>query len=616
MKQQKFDANIDKVLNLMINSIYTNRDIFLRELISNASDACDKLRYLQIENPALASGLELGIKVLIDKTAGTLIISDSGIGMNEAEMVANLGTIASSGTQKFLESVSGQNSQMMNLIGQFGVGFYSAFIVASNVRVVSRSGSDDKTYVWESDGVSGYKVGEADKQRDYVGTDVILTIKPEDSEYLDKYRIKHIITSYSDHISFPIELCDDENTTEIVNSRSALWVRPKSEISDEAYKEFYHHISHMPDDFWHKIHYQAEGNVNYSSLLYIPSMKPFDLFHPDRKMSIKLYIKRVFITEDSALLPQYMRFIRGIVDSEDLPLNISRETIQNNAVLNKIRKSLVKKILSELKARTKADKPEYLKFWKSFGEVMKEGLCEGALEEKEELLDVCRFYTSQSEDDMVSFEEYIERMVEGQSQIFFLTGEDLSKLRTHPRLEGFKKRGVEVLLLCDHVDDFWVNAVSQFKNTELKNISHHDIDLNAIKNLEEAKQEQEKENEADIIDFVKQTLGDAVKEVKSSGKLVDTAACLAFSAGNMSIRMEKILVEQKQLKGYSSKILEVNLDHPILHKISALVEQDSASEKAQDLVWLIFDQACILDGDNIKDPNAFCKRLNKLASGF
>ena len=616
MKQQKFDANIDKVLSLMINSIYTNRDIFLRELISNASDACDKLRYIQIEKQDVQASEELDIKVAVNKDANTLTVSDCGVGMNESDMVANLGTIASSGTQKFLENMSSQNSQMMNLIGQFGVGFYSAFIVASNVKVVSRAASDDKTYVWESDGVSGYSVGESDVQRDYVGTDVILTIKPEDSEYLDKYRLKHIITSYSDHISFPIELSDNENATEIVNSRSALWVRPKSEISDEAYKEFYHHISHMPDDFWHKIHYQAEGNINYSSLLYIPSMKPFDLFHPDRKMSIKLYIKRVFITEDTALLPQYMRFIRGVVDSEDLPLNISRETIQNNAILSKIRKSLVKKILSELKARAKADKADYLKFWKSFGEVMKEGLCEGALEEKEELLDVCRFYTSASEEDMVSFEEYIERMAEGQTQIFFLTGDDQAKLRNHPRLEGFKKRGIEVLLLCDHVDDFWVNAVNQFKNTELKNISHPDIDLDAIHKLDDKKSDSNKESDADIIDFVKKTLGDAVKDVKASGKLVDMPACLAFSAGNMSIRMEKILVEQKQLKGYSSKILEVNLDHPILHKVSGLLEKDSASEKAQDLVWLIFDQACILDGDNIRDPNAFCKRLNKMASGF
>lgn len=608
-KKKKFSAEIGKVLKLMIHSLYTNKDIFLRELISNASDACDKLRYESLSNPSIAHNEELKIKISTNKEAGTLTITDNGIGMNEQDLINNLGTIASSGTQKYIEQISQTNKPDLNLIGQFGVGFYSAFMVADEVTVISKKAGEAQGYKWKSDGQSDYTVTEETDAPN--GTSITLKIKDSEVDFLDKFRLRHIITTYSDHISFPIEL-----EGEVVNTASALWIRNKNEITDEQYNEFYHHVAHLPDTPWLRMHNKVEGNIEYTSLLYIPSTKPFDLFHPDRTTRVKLYVKRVFITDEGvSLIPQYLRFMRGVVDSEDLPLNISRETLQNNSVLEKIKKSLVKKVLSELKTKAKEEKEEYSKFWKNFGEVMKEGLCEGALEEKESLLEVCRFYSNKlTDNEFIGLDDYIERMAEGQNQIFFLTGDNIEALRKHPHLEGFNKRDIEVLLLADHVDDFWVNVVNQYKNYEFTSVSSSSYDLDTIKKVD--KQEKEKseannDNEKDVLDYIKNIVGSKVKDVRPSTKLVDSPACLSVPEGGMSIRMERYLIDQKQLKNASAKILEINMTHPIISKIAADLKNNVANDDTSDLAQIIYDQACVIEGEPLSDVSAFTAKMNK-----
>ncbi len=610
MKKKKFSAEIGKVLDLMINALYTNRDIFLRELISNASDACDKLRYLSLENQDLMPPAhEFKISVTIDKKNQSLTIADNGIGMNQDDLIESLGTIANSGTQKFLNAMAENTANDVNLIGQFGVGFYSAFMVATEVDVVSRKAGEEQAYQWRSNGQGEFEVGKF-KGEVGIGTSITLKLKTKDENYLDKFNLKHIISTYSDHIAFPIELIDEDANATIVNKASALWMRPKAEITEEQYTEFYHHVAHEPNTPWLRVHNKVEGNIEYTSLLYIPSTKPFDLFHPDRKPRIKLYIKRVFITDDTvALVPQYLRFLRGIVDSEDLPLNISRETIQHNHILDKIRKSIVTKVLTELKKKAKDDPKSYAEFWGNFGEVLKEGLCEHAISEKELLLEICRFSSSSSEE-LTSLDAYIERMGDDQTTIYFLTGDDLQKLRTHPRLEGFIQRGIEVLLLPDYVDDFWVNVINQYKDKELKNISHSDI------NLEEVKKSATNEsvssadiNEEALIAFFKETLTTHIKDVSITTKLVDSPACLAVPEGYMSMRMEKLLIEQKQLKAAAAKILEINPKHFLMRRIDMLIKNNETT-KATELVWLTYDQACILEGERVTDPKAFITRLN------
>lgn len=610
MEKHQFSAEIGKVLNLMIHSLYTNKDIFLRELISNASDACDKLRYMAIEKPQLMDQeSELAIKVTLDKEAQTITIRDNGIGMDKDDLINCLGSIASSGTQKFLEMVA-HNNNSPELIGQFGVGFYSAFMVASSIRVISLKAGDKTPYIWESEGDGSYQVGEYNGEFTR-GTEITLTIKPQESEFLEKYRLMHIISTYSDHISFPIILISD-GQEETANTASALWCRTKSEISDEQYNEFYHHVAHLPDTPWFRIHTKAEGMVSYTSLLYVPSMKPFDLFHPDRKTRVKLYVKKVFISEDNNLIPNYLRFLRGVVDSEDLPLNISRETLQNNSTISKIKKSLVKKVLGELKNKAKDHPEDYSKFWANFGEVMKEGLCEPALEEKELLLEVCRFNSTFSEQ-LISLDDYLSRMQDGQEHIFYITGDKLENLRHHPQLEGFVKRGIEVLLLQDHVDDFWVNVINQFKGKELANVNASKINLDEIKklsdndNLEKPADSNERK---DLLDYLKKTLDGLVKEVTISTKLVDSPSCLAVPQGAMSIRMERYLIEQKQLKQPSAKILEINPRHPILERLAKDLDSGKDDAETQDIAHIIFDQACILEGEPIRDPSSFARRLN------
>jgi len=608
--QHNFNAAVGRVLHLMIHSIYTNKEIFLRELISNGSDACDKLRYLAIEQPDLLGSDQLQIVVKIDD--GKIIVSDNGIGMSEEELIENLGTIANSGTKKFFDQVDNKQELDVNLIGQFGVGFYSGFIVADKIKVYSTKAGSDQTFVWESNGYNGFEVYQHDEKLPR-GTKIALYIKDSEVEFLEKFRIQHIIRTYSDHLTFPVELIDQDGKSEIVNRGTALWLRPKSDISEREYKEFYKYVSNSADEPYMILHNKLEGNIAYSSLLFIPSHKPYDLFHPDRKTRVKLYIKRVFITEDSAMLiPSYLRFIRGIVDSDDLPLNISREVLQSNNLVHKIRGSIVKRVLIELKKKAEKESEEFIKFWTNFGEVIKEGLCEHGLGEKEELLEVCRFYTTKNGNTMISLDQYIDNMIDGQDDVFFITGENLETLRKSPQLEGFLKRDIEVLLLKDPVDDFWVHVINAYKNKSLRSVNRSDINLDQIKQeSDETKLELEDNNDT-LIEYFKSVLNNRVKDVKISSKLIDSPGCLVLPEGAMNVRMERLLIEQKQLNRRTTKILEINPRHKIIQTIANAVRTSTTGENIADLVDIIFYEACLTEGEIIENPCDFVSKVNKI----
>ena len=612
-EKRKFDAEIGKVLNLMIHSLYTNKEIFMRELISNSSDACDKLRYLsQTDSRLLDSNSEFKIVVSVDKDARTLTVRDTGIGMNRDDLNENLGTIARSGTQRFIDQLSGDNKKDSNLIGQFGVGFYSSFMVADEITVTSRKAGEDKAYTWHSDGQGEYTVSDTDREFAR-GTEVVLHVKTEEESFVDHFRIKHIIKSYSDHVAVPIYFIDQNEHENQVNSSSAIWTRPKSEISDEQYKEFYKSVSHAPDDPWLTMHNHNEGAVEFTNLLFIPSSKTFDLFHPDRKCRVKLYIKRVFIGDENIdLIPQYLRFLRGVVDSEDLPLNVSRETLQHNATIDKIKKSITKKVLAELKKQKETNFDKYQEFWNNFGGALKEGLCE-VTSDHEKLLEVCIF-RSALHDKMISLDDYLASCEGDDKTIYYLSGDNPEKLRNNPQIEGFLSKNIDVLLFTDTVDDFWVNVNGNYKEVEIKSVTRSDIDLNNatdVKEDKDANKPVEKGHEA-LVKYFKESLGTLVKEVKISKKLASTPACLAVADGSMDIRMERYLIEQKQLLGASAKILEINPNHHIIKKISLEIDDKNKDEENKELIHLLYDQACIIEGEPVYDVSAFSKRLNSL----
>jgi len=612
-EKKKFDAEVGKVLHLMINSLYANKEIFMRELISNSSDACDKLRYLSQTDSSLIQGdSELKINVSVDKDAKTITIRDNGIGMNRDDLTENLGTIAKSGTQGFMDQLSGDNKKDSQLIGQFGVGFYSCFMVADKILVTSRKAGEDKVYSWESDGQGEYIISDSDK--DFArGTEIILHIKADEDTYVDHFRIKHIIKSYSDHIAVPILFTDESNNEVQVNSSSALWTRSKSEIDTEQYKEFYKSVSHAADDPWLTMHNRNEGIVEFTNLLFVPNTKTFDLFHPDRKCRVKLYIKRVFIADENVdIIPQYLRFLRGVVDSEDLPLNISRETLQHNATLEKIKKSITKRVLSELSKKKQNDRDDYLLFWNNFGGVLKEGLCE-VTSDHEKLLEVCVF-RSVIHDKMISLDEYLENCKDEEKTIYYLSGDDPEKLRNNPQIEGFISKGIDVLLFTDTVDDFWVNVNGRYKEVELKSVTRSDIDLDNKSDAEKEKEADKKEDpkHEELANYFRETLGSLVKDVKISKKLTTSPACLAVSDGAMDIRMERYLIEQKQLAGATAKILEINPTHKVVVKIGNDLSKKTKQDENAELVHLLYDQACIIEGEPVSDAGAFSKRLNNM----
>lgn len=604
----QFGAETGKILQLMIHSLYANKDIFLRELISNSSDALDKLRYNALTDKNLRNDDELKIQIIANEDDNTLIISDNGIGMNKQDLINNLGTIASSGTQKFLEAATGDSKKDVQLIGQFGVGFYSSFMVADKVTVISSKAGEDEVWQWKSAADGNYTI-EKSTQEFTQGTKIILHLKEESKDFTDKHRITHIIKTYSDHISFPVEFTNSEGETSILNKASALWNKPKNEITDENYNDFYKHISNAGDQPWLTLHSKVEGNLEYTYLLFIPTNKPFDLFHPDRATRVKLYVKKVFISEENNnLVPEYLRFLRGVVDSQDLPLNISRETLQHNNVVHKIKNAITKKVLNELKKKSEKEPEDFQNFWDTFGATIKEGLCEGVDANRELLLDVCHFKTTKSDGKYISLASYIENMQENQEKIYYITADSAEAAQNSPQLEGFLKKGVEVLLLTDSVDDFWVNVNHQYKEKELVSITRSGLDLN------EDKKDSDEENQEDAtspelentINYFKEILGEKVIDVVASKKLSESPVCLTTQEGGMDMRMERFLVSQKQLLKASPKVLEINADNNLIKFIGS----NSGSEKAKDLVEILFDQACIIEGETISDINSFTKRFN------
>lgn len=633
-----FDVEVGKVLNLMINSLYTNKDIALRELISNSADACDKLRYLSASKPdILKQDEELKISIATDKKNKLLIISDNGIGMNREDLINNLGTIAKSGTENFLKALGDKNKKDVELIGQFGVGFYSSFMVADKVEVISRKYDDEKSFKWTSSATDNFEVEEFNENFER-GTKIILHLKEGEKDFLDRFHIKHIVQTYSDHINFKIDFIPETLEAgakiETLNSASALWKRPKNEITDEQYQNFFKNISHIPGEPYMTIHNVVEGATSYTNLLFIPKTKPFDLFHPDRKTAVKLYVKKVFISEELNLVPACMRFLRGLIDSDDLPLNISRENLQHNLVLDKIRKSVVNKVLSELKKKSEKSEEEYLEFWNNYGAVLKEGLCE-ASDFREKILDIARFYSSKSPDKFISLKEYFERAKVGQNQIYFLSGENVEKIKSSPQLEMFVKKDVEVLFLTDAVDEFWVTLGLPYKDKvkdkdfEFTSINRGDIDLKDIDKTEEEKQKEQeaKENDDDkkdepkdvkaiefegLLKFIKETLGEKVSDVRISKKLTDSPVCLAIGSGSMDIRLERFLLEQKQIQSASSKILEINADNKIIKSLNDNYANSEKSDEVKDKIATLFDLACVIEDEPIKDSGDFSRRIQKL----
>ncbi|MFN3077060.1 MAG: molecular chaperone HtpG [Alphaproteobacteria bacterium] len=618
MSQEKFtfQAEVSKLLDIVVHSLYSNKQIFLRELISNASDACDRLRYLSITEPGLLDGDQaFSVRLSVDKEARTLTIADNGIGMSRDELVENLGTIARSGTAAFLDRLTGDKRADVNVIGQFGVGFYSAFMVADQVEVITRKAGEASGWRWVSDGRGEFTIDEAPEAGR--GARVVLHLRADEDEFLEAHRLRNIVKTYSDHIALPVILVEAEGKEETLNTASALWTRPRNDITPEQYKEFYHHVAHAFDEPWLTIHYRAEGSIEYTGLLYIPSEKPFDLFSVERKQKVKLYVRRVFITDDcEELLPPYLRFVRSVVDSQDLPLNVSREMLQHNPMLTKIRGGLVRRILSDLKQKAE-DAALYTEFWNTFGAVLKEGLYED-FERRKEILELCRFRTSTSGDALVSLDQYVERMKEGQENIHYLTGDDPGALMRSPHLEGFVAKGVEVLLLTDPVDEFWVTSVGAYKDKKFASASHAGTDLGKIKDAaaEDGKPAAEAaptDAVAALISAIKETLGAEVKDVRTSDLLTESPVCLVADQNDMSLHLERLLRQHKQMGEAVPRVLEINPRHGLIRHLATLCAGAGAgSDSVRDAAWLLLDQARIIDGQNPKDAVAFSRRLTSM----
>ncbi|MDF2765211.1 MAG: putative molecular chaperone,hSP90 family [Rhodospirillales bacterium] len=593
----QFQAEVSRLLDIVAHSLYSEKEIFLRELISNASDACDRLRYAALTEPHLiADDPDLKVVVSIDRKAGTVTVADNGIGMNREDLVENLGTIARSGTARFLSEMPAEKSKQVSLIGQFGVGFYSAFMVAERVEVFSRKAGDERGWHWESEGQGSFTVGEAEVAAR--GTRVVLHLRKGDKEFLEPDRLRRIIKTYSDHIALPVVLAEGEKS-ETVNTASALWARAKAEITEEQYREFYRHVAHAADEPWLTLHWRAEGKLEYRCLLFVPKAKPFDLFTPERKPRLKLYVKRVFITEDcEELLPPCLRFVKGVVDSEDLPLNISREMLQNNPVLGKIRAGIVKRVMSELAKKAESQPESYLEFWDAFGAVLKEGIYEDA-EQRDALLKLARFRSTAGEG-WVSLADYVGRMKPGQEAIYTLSGDEADSLRKSPHLEAFRAKGVEVLLLTDPVDEFWVPAIGSHEGKPFRSVTRGAADLSKIEGGAEAKPAADGASDPGIdrlVALLKLALKDAVKDVRRSGRLTDSPVVLVADEHDLDIHLERLLRQHRQLEHAAPRILEINPGHPLIRGMAAAVKANGDSEAVTETAWLLLDQARILDGE-------------------
>ena len=610
-----FEAEVSKLLHIVTHSLYSEKEIFLRELISNASDACDRLRYLAITEPELtADDPDLKVTVTLDAEARTLSVADNGIGMNRDELIENLGTIARSGSGAFVEQLTGDAEKDLSLIGQFGVGFYSAFMVADQVEVVSRRAGEEQAWRWQSDGSGSYTVEEAAHAGR--GTTVTLHLRADAGEFADLDRLRHIVRTYSDHIALPIELAaaaageGEAAEPETVNRASAIWTRPKSEIEPEQYAEFYRHLSHGVDEPWATVHARAEGKIEYAMLLFVPSARPFDLFNPERKHRVKLYVKRVFITDDcEGLVPGYLRFLTGVVDSEDLPLNVSRELLQNNLLVAKIRGAVARRVLTELEKKAADDAEAYGEFWDNFGAVLKEGIYED-LEMRERLLKLARFRSTER-DGLVSLADYVGRMAEGQQAIYYMTGPEPEALAKSPQLEGFAAKGVEVLLLADPVDDFWLGAVEGFEDKPFMSVTRGAAELDGIAGAGDAAAEEAADagETGLVIAALKQVLEDEVKDVRRSTRLKDSPVCLVADVGDMDMHLERLLRAHKQLDSAAKRILEINPRHPVIVALARRIKADGVKPEIEEAARLLLDQARIVEGEPLADAAAFSRRM-------
>lgn len=616
MSKREFQTEVSQLLQLIIHSLYSHPEIFLRELISNSSDALDKLRHLTLTDDAFKSyPFDPRIDLILDPMANTLSVADTGIGMSEEDLVANLGTIARSGTKNFLAQLSGDAKRDSNLIGQFGVGFYSAFMVADRIEVVSRKAGEDQAWRWTSDGKSGFEIEPA--EREIAGTTVLLFLNEEGKQYANSWRLQEIVKKYSNHIAFPIFLTYDKSrwdedekksvtdrVTEQVNAASALWRRPKNELTDEDYKELYKSLSGDSEDplFW--FHTRAEGSLEYITLFFVPARAPLDLYQAEYKVGIKLYVKRVFILDDAKeLLPQYLRFMRGIIDSEDLPLNVSREILQQNRVLTSIRNASVKKILSEFKAVASNDPELYLKFITQYNRPLKEGL-HGDFANRETLLDLVRFKSTKVEG-LTGLTDAKSRMQEGQKALYYITGGSESLLRTSPLLEIYKKRNIEVLILDDDIDEIVFAGIDKYGDIELKSVNK----AATSEDLKDETEPDKAESLKPLLDSIKATLGDRVKDVRASVRLADSPSCIVSDEEEPSLQMQQMLRAMGQTEFPAPKpTLEINPDHEIVQKLLAHVDEPAAKDAA----WLLFDQALLMEGVSLQDPASFVQRLNRV----
>ena len=605
-----FQTEVSQLLHLMVHSVYTEKEVFLRELISNASDACDKLRYEAIAQPGLlADDARLAIRISFDKSAGTLTVADNGIGMNEQELIDNLGTIARSGTRAFLERMTA-GSEGSSLIGQFGVGFYSAFMVADRIDVVSRKAGEDRAWLWVSDGASGFTVApapEAPEGKVSRGTSVTLALKQDARNFIEDGEIERIVRTYSDHILFPIEFTAVDGNTRQVNSASALWQRSKSEVKPEEYKEVYNTVAHQFDEPALTLHYKAEGRQSYAVLLFVPTRPPFDLFEAERKGRVRLYVRRVFITEDAALLPAYLRFVRGVIDSEDVPLNISREILQNNPQVAQIRRAVTGRLLTELEALAEKEPARFDKIWEAFGPVLKEGIYED-FERRDQLLKLARF-RSTAGPGWRSLKDYVAGLKPGQTEIYYLAGDNLELINSSPQLEAAKARGVEVLLMADPVDHFWTSMGLGYEGKTLKSLTQGAADLSSIPAQSPAEPEAKPDDVTAVVTALKEALGPAVSDVRASKLLVSSPVCLVAAGDGPDRGLERLL--QRQKRGIGSKpVLEINPAHPLIKGLGAEV---AAGHKEQvcDLCHLLLDQALVLEGELPADPAKFAERLSR-----
>ena len=617
-----FQTEVKQLLHLMIHSLYSNKEIFLRELISNASDAVDKLRFEALSKPELLEGgAELKIRVSFDKDAKTVTLEDNGIGMSRDDAITHLGTIAKSGTADFMKNLSGDQKKDSHLIGQFGVGFYSAFIVADKVEVFSRRAglAASEGVHWSSKGEGEFEIATVDKADR--GTRIVLHLKSGEDEFADGWRLRNIIKKYSDHIALPIELPKEQAAAEgeeapaqeweVVNRASALWTRPRTEVKDEEYQEFYKHIAHDYENPLSWSHNKVEGKLEYSSLLYVPARAPFDLYQREAPKGLKLYVQRVFVMDQAeSFLPLYLRFIKGVVDSNDLSLNVSREILQKDPIIDSMKSALTKRVLDMLEKLAKNEPEQYKGFWKNFGQVMKEGPAED-FANKEKIAGLLRFASTNGDDgeQTVSLADYLARAKEGQDKIYYLTGETYAQVKNSPHLEVFRKKGIEVLLLTDRIDEWLMSYLSDFDGKSFVDVARGDLDLGNLDSEEEKKEAEEvAKSKEGLVERIKASLGEAVSEVRVSHRLTDSPAILAIGEQDLGMQMRQILEASGQKVPDSKPIFEFNPAHPLIEKLDG----EQSEERFGDLSHILFDQAALAAGDSLKDPAAYVRRLNKL----